>query len=97
MPKKLIFSPVALAIAFMQRCLTPLLLSRKHVEPLSCPNAQSGKIKKPLVAWCIGTCAKLFPFEVQFGHAGACATKRGETASEKNAALAAAGAVVPAR
>lgn len=32
---------------------------------------------------------------MQFGHAGACARGQGETAADKNAALAAAGAVVP--
>ncbi|RLN75156.1 hypothetical protein BBJ28_00011184, partial [Nothophytophthora sp. Chile5] len=60
-----------------------------------CRAIQSGAITKPVVAWCIGTCAKIFPFEVQFGHAGACATGESETASAKNAALAAAGAIVP--
>lgn len=34
--------------------------------------------------------------QVQFGHAGACARGQGETAADKNAALAAAGGVVPA-
>ena len=29
------------------------------------------RIKKPVVAWVSGTCAKLFKSEVQFGHAGA--------------------------
>lgn len=33
--------------------------------------------------------------QVQFGHAGACARGQGETAADKNAGLAAAGAVVP--
>jgi succinyl-CoA synthetase alpha subunit len=56
---------------------------------------QSGKIKKPLVAWCIGTCSKVFPAEVQFGHAGARAGAERETADAKNKALKAAGAVVP--
>lgn len=56
---------------------------------------KDGRITKPLVAWCIGTCAKMFPFEVQFGHAGALAGSAAQTADAKNAALAAAGAVVP--
>lgn len=60
-----------------------------------CRAIQSSQITKPVVAWCIGTCAKIFPFEVQFGHAGACATGESETAAEKNAALAKAGAIVP--
>ena len=57
---------------------------------------RDGRITKPLVAWCIGTCATLFPFEVQFGHAGALANSEAQTAAAKNKALAAAGAIVPA-
>ena len=45
---------------------------------------------------CSGTCAKLFKSEVQFGHAGAKSGGESESAQAKNAALAAAGAVVPA-
>ncbi|CAL5391460.1 unnamed protein product [Camellia sinensis] len=30
---------------------------------------KQGKISKPVVAWVIGTCARLFKSEVQFGHA----------------------------
>lgn len=56
---------------------------------------RDGRITKPIVAWCIGTCAKMFPFEVQFGHAGALAGSEMQTADAKNAALKAAGAVVP--
>jgi ATP citrate (pro-S)-lyase len=53
-------------------------------------------LTKPLIAWCIGTCAQIFPYQVQFGHAGACAEAEKETAVAKNAALRAAGAHVPA-
>ncbi|XP_068220255.1 ATP-citrate synthase-like isoform X1 [Palaemon carinicauda] len=53
------------------------------------------RISKPIVAWCIGTCADMFASEVQFGHAGACANAERETAVFKNKALAAAGAHVP--
>jgi len=60
-----------------------------------CSAVKSGRIKKPLIAWCIGTCASIFPFEVQFGHAGACARGMGESAAEKNAAMKAAGIHVP--
>jgi len=56
---------------------------------------RDGRIRKPLVAWCIGTCAGMFATEVQFGHAGAVAGSARETAAAKNAALAAAGACVP--
>lgn len=53
------------------------------------------KITKPVVAWCIGTCAKLFQTEVQFGHAGALANSETETADAKNLALKKAGVYVP--
>ncbi|WFD40176.1 ATP citrate synthase [Malassezia japonica] len=53
------------------------------------------KITKPIVAWAIGTCAKMFTTEVQFGHAGSMANSEMETASAKNAAMRAAGFIVP--
>ena len=56
---------------------------------------RAGKIKKPIVAWAIGTCAKMFATEVQFGHAGSMANSARETADAKNAAMRAAGIVVP--
>lgn len=56
---------------------------------------KDGRITKPLVAWCIGTCTKVFPAEVQFGHAGARAGAERETADAKNRALKEAGAIVP--
>uniref|UniRef100_U5EZ83 ATP-citrate synthase n=1 Tax=Corethrella appendiculata TaxID=1370023 RepID=U5EZ83_9DIPT len=60
-----------------------------------CEALKCGEITKPLVAWCIGTCAGMFTSEVQFGHAGSCANSDRETATAKNKALAAAGAHVP--
>ncbi|CAJ0958126.1 unnamed protein product, partial [Mesorhabditis belari] len=54
------------------------------------------RITKPIVGWCIGTCADHITSEVQFGHAGASANAQGETAAAKNSALRAAGAIVPA-
>lgn len=60
-----------------------------------CDAIKSGQITKPLIAWCMGTCAKIFPYEVQFGHAGASARGNVETAEAKNNALRSAGAVVP--
>ncbi|XP_043280859.1 ATP-citrate synthase [Venturia canescens] len=60
-----------------------------------CEALKSGKITKPLVAWCIGTCASMFKSEVQFGHAGSIAQSNMETAVAKNSALKAAGAYVP--
>jgi len=53
-------------------------------------------LNKPVVAWCIGTCAGMFSAEVQFGHAGACANAASETAVAKNEALKEAGCKVPA-
>lgn len=60
-----------------------------------CEAIKNKTIKKPVVAWCIGTCARMFTSEVQFGHAGACANADRETAVAKNKALAEAGALVP--
>nr|XP_023018774.1 LOW QUALITY PROTEIN: ATP-citrate synthase-like [Leptinotarsa decemlineata] len=60
-----------------------------------CRALQNKQITKPLVAWCIGTCAGMFTAEVQFGHAGSCANTNQETATAKNEALRAAGAHVP--
>ncbi len=56
---------------------------------------KNGKIKKPVVAWCIGTIAKHFSSGVQFGHAGASANAEAETAEAKNRAMREAGIYVP--
>ncbi|KAF9220834.1 ATP-citrate synthase [Gyrodon lividus] len=56
---------------------------------------KSGRINKPIVAWAIGTCAKMFTTEVQFGHAGSMANSDSETADAKNQAMKAAGFIVP--
>merc|ERR1719230_45290 len=56
---------------------------------------KSGRINKPIIAWCVGTCASCFATEVQFGHAGAQARGDMETAAAKNAAMKAAGIIVP--
>uniref|UniRef100_A0A665TQ72 ATP-citrate synthase n=1 Tax=Echeneis naucrates TaxID=173247 RepID=A0A665TQ72_ECHNA len=60
-----------------------------------CHGIREGRITKPVVCWCIGTCATMFASEVQFGHAGACANQASETAIAKNQALRDAGAYVP--
>ena len=57
---------------------------------------KDGRIKKPIIAWCIGTIAKHFSSGVQFGHAGASANAERETAEAKNKAMAEAGIHVPA-
>ena len=56
---------------------------------------KKGVIHKPIVAWAIGTCAKMFTTEVQLGHAGSMANSAMETADAKNKAMRAAGFVVP--
>jgi ATP citrate (pro-S)-lyase len=56
---------------------------------------KNGQIKKPIVAWAIGTCASMFATEVQFGHAGSFANSQLETAKAKNAAMREAGFYVP--
>lgn len=56
---------------------------------------EEGKITKPLVIWVTGTCAEMLPGGVQFGHAGAKAEGKKDTAEAKNQALREAGAIVP--
>ena len=56
---------------------------------------KSGKITKPVIAWCIGTIAQHFSSGVQFGHAGASANADRETAIAKNKAMKEAGIYVP--
>jgi ATP-citrate lyase alpha-subunit len=56
---------------------------------------KSGKITKPIIAWCIGTIAQHFSTGVQFGHAGASANADAETAIAKNKAMSDAGIYVP--
>jgi ATP citrate (pro-S)-lyase len=56
---------------------------------------RAGIIKKPIVAWCMGTCAPIFGDEVQFGHAGASASRTVETAAAKNAGMREAGMLIP--
>jgi len=56
---------------------------------------KDGRIKKPIIAWAIGTCAKMFTTEVQFGHAGSLANSDMETADAKNRAMREAGFIVP--
>merc|ERR1719387_377305 len=46
-----------------------------------------GRITKPMIGWCVGTCASCFATEVQFGHAGAQARGDVGTAAAKNAAM----------
>ncbi|KAG9474205.1 ATP-citrate synthase isoform X2 [Eleutherodactylus coqui] len=60
-----------------------------------CHGVKEGRLSKPIVCWCIGTCATMFSSEVQFGHAGACANQASETAVAKNQALKEAGVFVP--
>jgi succinyl-CoA synthetase alpha subunit len=55
----------------------------------------SGKLTKPLVMWVTGTCAPMLPGGVQFGHAGAKAEGKEDTAEAKNKALRDVGVVVP--
>ncbi|XP_053309007.1 ATP-citrate synthase isoform X1 [Spea bombifrons] len=60
-----------------------------------CHGIKEGRLTKPIVCWCIGTCATMFSSEVQFGHAGACANQASETAVAKNQALKESGVFVP--
>eukprot|EP00403_Amphidinium_massartii_P008515 CAMPEP_0178409836 /NCGR_PEP_ID=MMETSP0689_2-20121128/20666_1 /TAXON_ID=160604 /ORGANISM="Amphidinium massartii, Strain CS-259" /LENGTH=1087 /DNA_ID=CAMNT_0020030987 /DNA_START=63 /DNA_END=3326 /DNA_ORIENTATION=- len=56
---------------------------------------KSGKVTKPIIAWCVGTVAGFFKTAVQFGHAGAQARGDLETAAAKNKAMKEAGIIVP--
>ena len=56
---------------------------------------QNNQLTKPLIMLVPGTSAKIFPWEVQFGHAGAKAGKAEESAQAKNQALKNAGIIVP--
>merc|ERR1719460_3353230 len=56
---------------------------------------KDGRLTKPVVAWCVGTCADYFSFDVQFGHAGAQARGGTETAKAKNKAMKDVGIIVP--
>eukprot|EP00494_Astrolonche_serrata_P006553 UN06577 len=56
---------------------------------------KNGTLTKPIVAWCTGTIAASFTYDVQFGHAGALANSALETAAAKNKALKAVGCYVP--
>jgi hypothetical protein len=49
----------------------PRLVTPSHGLLWQVTALKEGRIKKPVVAWVSGTCAKLFKSEVQFGHAGA--------------------------
>lgn len=56
---------------------------------------KQGKLTKPIVMWVSGTCSEIFPWQVQFGHAGAKAGSEKEKAQAKNQALREAGIIVP--
>merc|ERR1719318_794513 len=68
-----------------------------------CEAIKSGVLSKPIVAWCIGTCADMFTTDVQFGHAGASAGAQvpssfdelGETIARVYADLVMKGVIVP--
>eukprot|EP00834_Sanchytrium_tribonematis_P000771 NODE_15_length_50561_cov_0.608081.p2 type:complete len:1139 gc:universal NODE_15_length_50561_cov_0.608081:12744-9328(-) len=56
---------------------------------------KSKTITKPIVGWCIGTVADLLTTDVQFGHAGAHANNKEETANYKNQKMKESGISVP--
>jgi ATP-citrate lyase alpha-subunit len=56
---------------------------------------EDGRIRKPVIGWCVGTIAKHFATGVQFGHAGASANTDLEMAVTKNEAMRDAGIHVP--
>lgn len=56
---------------------------------------QSGLIKKPIIAYCIGISSDLLGNEVQFGHAGSSAINKYENAIFKNNYMRKCGIIVP--
>ncbi|MDP6576164.1 MAG: citrate/2-methylcitrate synthase [Candidatus Peribacteraceae bacterium] len=64
-------------------------------EELIVEAIKKGELTKPIVAWVSGTSAECFPKDVQFGHAGAWAESKAETAEAKNELLRSAGVLVP--
>lgn len=56
---------------------------------------EDGRIRKPVIGWCVGTIARHFSTGVQFGHAGASASNDQEMAGSKNEAMRQAGIRVP--
>jgi ATP citrate (pro-S)-lyase len=66
------------------------------VDELAVVEALKAKrLRKPIVAWCIGTCSDHFSFAVSFGHAGSNINGALETSRAKNDLLRQAGAIVP--
>ena len=59
--------------------------AREHCAPNQVEALKDGRIRKPVVAWVSGTCAKLFKSEVQFGHAGAKSGGQAESAQARAA------------
>ncbi|KAL1712624.1 ATP-citrate synthase subunit 1 [Schizophyllum commune] len=57
-------------------------------------DVKQGKITKPIFAWAIGRCVKMFTMEVQLGHAGSIANSELETADTKNRIMREAGFLV---
>ena len=55
-----------------------------HQEILLANMVKTGLIKKKVIAWTIGTSASEFGYDMQFGHAGACAGSETETSIYKN-------------
>ena len=72
------------SLQFRNYCIFNFLQVGGVEEYIICEALKSGRLFKPLVAWCIGTCANMFSSEVQFGHAGASANSEKETAIAKN-------------
>ncbi|XP_071498562.1 ATP-citrate synthase-like [Diadema antillarum] len=61
-----------------------------------CDALRSGHLRKPTIAFCIGTCVDLYKQEpAYFGHTGGGTDSLRESATVKNETLAAAGAIVP--
>jgi ATP-citrate lyase alpha-subunit len=56
---------------------------------------KKGILKKPIIAWCIGTCTESMNSQIQFGHGGSYAKSKTETAKYKNQYMLESGIIVP--
>jgi ATP citrate (pro-S)-lyase len=67
--------------------LLVLLGEVSGIEEYRVIEVKDRSIKTPTIPWAIGTCAKMFMTEAQFGHAGSLANSDMETADAKNRAM----------
>ena len=66
-----------------QDALAAMILLRWARSVAQIEAVKSGNMTKPVIGWCVGTCASCFAPQVQFGHAGAQAGGDSESVTAK--------------